>query len=105
MLCNESRTQIQTTFNIQTNSIFIDILKKYFLFIFSRYLLVHNSMMKDRIIPEVDQCFPNLGAVLIILAEEVLVLITIVHLAEVGTNETIHHQETDETTCHHQTKE
>ena len=38
-------------------------------------------------------------------SEEVLVLITIVHLAEVGTNETIHHQETDETTCHHQTKE
>ena len=26
-------------------------------------------------------------------------------IVEVGTNEIIHHQETDETTCHHQTKE
>ena len=26
-------------------------------------------------------------------------------IVEVGTNETIHHQETDETTCHRQTKE
>ena len=25
-------------------------------------------------------------------------------IVEVGTNEIIHHQETDETTCHHQTK-
>lgn len=35
----------------------------------------------------------------------VVVVDKIEDIVEVGTNETIHHQETDETTCHHQTKE